>query len=71
MTFLNKNNAKDLATKLAHERLESKYNLTNTNIFVSNYDEFISFKYTSKGQLEFERYRLYYEKILINKGGGK
>ena len=66
MGFLNKYNAKDLATKLAHERVESKYKFTNTNIFVSNYDEFISFKYTQKGQKEFDRYRLYYEKILIN-----
>ena len=54
-----------LAIKLAHNKVEKKYEDLNIEYIINNYDEFRSFKYTKDAQKDFDKFYKYFYNIII------
>ena len=56
--------AETTAIELAMKKVEKKYKDLGIEYIVNNYDEFSSFNYTEKAQVDYEKYLKYFYDIL-------
>jgi len=59
-------NVEKLARDLAHDRLEKEYRKRPQLIYVINYEEYVSMKFTKRGKIEFEFWKHYYHQKIIS-----